>query len=131
VIVGDHGRHPPAEELLRFSEALGVNVEDGHRRTHADSDPGRVQSHVAGPEDDHLARRNTRDTAEEHAPTTESLFQVLGAFLGRHSPGDLAHGGEKGKKAILCLHSLVGYAHYLTSYEVECEHLRGCQVKVG
>ena len=72
-------------------------------------------------EDDDVRGRNAGDSAEEHAPAAEGLFEVLGAFLRRHPAGDLAHGPQEGQKAFLGLDRLISYGDDLSLKQGERE----------
>jgi hypothetical protein len=59
-------------------------------------------------QDHHLGRRHTGDPAQQNALATAVVAQQSGGDVGRHAPGNLAHGTQHGQRAIIGLNVFVG-----------------------
>jgi len=75
---------------------------------HADGDHRRVDADDAAAQHDDVARRDSRDAAEQDPASAERLLEVLGARLHGEPAGDLAHRREQREPAFGVLDGLVG-----------------------
>ena len=107
-LVGRERQDPALVDLVDPAQPVDVLVEQHDLGFHARGDPRRVPSDVPGAEHHHPSRSHPRCAPEQDAPTAARLLQVMGARLGGHAAGDLAHRGEERQRAIRGLHGLVG-----------------------
>ena len=74
---------------------------------HARGDPRRVPPDVAGAEHDDAGRAHAGRAAQQHAPAAVVALEEVGADLGGHAAGDLAHGRQQRQPAPVDLDRLV------------------------
>lgn len=105
---GVAGVHAAAELGVHGAHLAHVEVEDGDIGAHAGGDLRGVDPRDAAADHGDLRGRGAGHAAHEHAAPALRAHQVIAADLRSEAAGDLGHRGEKGERAVLELHRLVG-----------------------
>src|ERR1700687_4468169 len=84
----------PTEDVIKFTEAVEVEVEQSDLRAHAERDLRCVGADDAAADDAEATRGNARDSAEQNTAAAVLLLKIGCANLDTHAAGDLAHGGK-------------------------------------
>ncbi|OIQ69460.1 hypothetical protein GALL_489400 [mine drainage metagenome] len=104
----EHRAGAALEVGVQHGEPGRGDVHDGHVGAHADGDLGGVEAGDAAAQDDHLGGRHAGHAAHQDAASAGRRQQIVGADLGGHAPGHLAHGGEQRQAAALVEDGLIG-----------------------
>ncbi len=103
-----HGGDAAPVQLVEVAEPVDVEVEDRHVGAHARGDHRRMGAGAAGAEHGDPGRWYAGDTADEHPAPALGPLEMVGARLGGHAAGDLAHRGQQRERSRRQLHGLVG-----------------------
>ena len=118
-------------DLIDEAEAVEVLVEEDHLGLHALGDPRCVPSHVAGTEHDDPTGLDAGRPTQQDAAAAPVTLEVMGADLGGHAAGDLAHRRQQRQGAVVQLHCLVTDGGRLGVQQVAGDLGIGSQVQVG
>ena len=129
--IGQQGLDPAAEDVIQVSQALGADIQHGDIGTHAHSQPGCVQTHVAAADDDHVGPLHAGNAAQQDAPAAAVGLQQVGADLDGQAACHFAHGRKQGKAAVSKLNGLVGDAGDLLLQQSPGLSGIGSKVQVG
>lgn len=105
--VGPCVRAPETVLTPARSDRLSAAVEQHDVRPGARRDGNGVHARDSRPDDDHPGRRHSRDTADDHSPTTLDAGQALGTHQRGKAARDLTHREQQRERAIWQLDRLV------------------------
>ena len=131
VAVGGECVQASVEDVVQLAQAIQVAIDQRDASAHAERDPRRVGADNAAAQHQNVAGRNAGNAAQQHAASSVFLLQIGRANLHAHAAGDLAHGGEQGKRAAAVAHRLVGDAGDFVGQQRVGEGARRRQVQVG
>ena len=97
-----------AEPGRQFLQPCEVDVEDGDVGLQADGHFQGIRTGHTGAHDDNPRRSHSWHTAKQQTASGRHL-QVVSADLGRHAPGNAAHGLEQRQRSVCVGDGLVGY----------------------
>ncbi len=126
---GDGGA--AGEDVVELAQAVEIAIDDADVGAHAERDFGGVGADYASAEDDDVGGGDAGDAAEEQAAAAVRPFEILGADLDGHAPGDFAHGREQGERAVVFDDGFVGDAGGLGGEQLLGELGQRRQVQIG